>query len=470
MTHTPHHPPTGRPDPVAAAELLERGLGRRAFVRAALAVGAATAAGVATAAPASAAPTARTRLPGEVLQPGTGPIDGQHYLPSLPEQVYWGFLPRVGDPAVLRVRSGSTVTIDTVSHEGVLEDQGRDPVAWFGSKGVPRGQVLDDAVAIAREYGRHGRDFDADGPHVVTGPVYVEGAEPGDVLKIEPLTALPRVPYGVISSRHGKGALSSGFRTPAGELTTEEVMPPVATDNRPTRPDGSRGGGDPTRYGNVSTFTPIRRGRGGTPVATLPAGRSGEVSWPVSPFAGLMAVATVQDAPTLDDPLVNSIPPTVGGGNIDVNLLTVGSAFYVPVVAEGALFSVGDPHMSMGSGEVALTALEGSLRLTFRLTVVEAGSTKAPSVAFRYPFGETPDAWVPIGLSDPDGSRGGQGSDLDVANRRAVLNALDFLQTDRGMDRAVAYAYLSAAVDFEVSQVVDRTVGVHAVIPKSHFR
>jgi acetamidase/formamidase len=183
-----------------------------------------------------------------------------------------------------------------------------------------------------------------------------------------------------------------------------------------------------------------------------------------------MAVATVSDAKALNDPLLNSIPPTLGGGNIDVNLLTVGSAFYVPVVAEGALFSVGDPHMSMGSGEVALTALEGSLRLTFRLTVVKQGSTEAPSVAYRYPFGETPDAWVPIGLSDPDGSRSGQGSDLDVANRRATLNALDFLQTDLGMDRATAYAYLSAAVDFTVSQVVDRTVGAHAVIPKSHFR
>jgi acetamidase/formamidase len=90
-------------------------------------------------------------------------------------------------------------------------------------------------------------------------------------------------------------------------------------------------------------------------------------------------------------------------------------------------------------------------------------------VAFRYPFGETPDAWVPIGLSDPDGSGDGQVSDLDVASRRAVVNALDFLATDLGMARDVAYAYLSAAADFEVSQVVDRTVGVHALIPKGHF-
>lgn len=460
MTLAPHDTSADGPDPARAAELLEAGLGRRGFVRAALATGALLAAGAATAAPAAATPGHRPRLPGQVLQPGKGPIDGDVYLKSLPDQVLWGYLTRTSDTAVARVRSGRTITIDTVSHEGLLEDQGRDPVAWFGSKGVARENVLQDAVAIAKQYSRHPRNFDADGPHVVTGPVYVEGARPGDVLKIEPLSALPRVPYGVISSRHGKGALSAGFANAAGGISTAEAMPQTP-DGRPT--------GDPRRYNNVSVFTPIASGRGGVPSATLPAGRR-KVSWPIDPFAGLMSVATVSDAAALNDPLVNSIPPTVGGGNIDVKLLNVGSAFYLPVVAPGALFSVGDPHMSMGNGEVALTALEGSLRLTFRLTVCREGSSDAPSVAFRYPFGETPDAWVPIGLSDPDGSRNSQVSDLDIANRRAVVNALDFLQDDLGMDRAVAYAYLSAAVDFEVSQVVDRTVGVHAAIPKSHFR
>jgi len=457
MTQAPEQYP---PDPATAAAHLERGLGRRAFVQAALATGTVLAAGIATASPAAAAPVRRTRLPGHVLQPGTGPIDGDVYLPSLPDEVLWGYLPRATDAPVARVASGRTVTIDTVSHEGILEDQGRDPAEWFAGKGVPRDQVLDDAVAIATEYSRHARDFDADGPHVVTGPVYVEGAQPGDVLRIEPLSALPRVPYGVISSRHGKGALSVSFATAAGGISAAEVMP--------TTPDG-RATEDPLQYGNVSVFTPVRPGRGGGADAVLPVGTTGEVSWPIDPFAGLMSVATVADAAELNDPLVNSIPPTLGGGNIDVRLLNVGSAFYLPVVAPGALFSIGDPHMSMGNGEVALTALEGSLRLTFRLTVCRPGSGDAPSVAFRYPFGETADAWVPIGLSDPDGSRDGQVSDLDVASRRAVVNALDFLQHDLGMDRAVAYAYLSAAADFEVSQVVDRTVGVHGVIPKSHF-
>jgi acetamidase/formamidase len=458
MTAAPHD--AGRPEPEAAASLLERALGRRTFVQAALATGAVLATGIATAAPAAASGGGRARLPGQVLQPGTGPIDGDVYLPSRPEEVLWGYLPRTTDAPVARMRSGQTITIDTISHEGLLEDQGRDPAGWFGSKGVPRDQVLDDAVAVAAGYDRHTRDFDADGPHVITGPVHVEGARPGDVLKIEPLSALPRVPYGVISSRHGKGALSASFATVDGGIAPSEVMPQT--------PDG-RATKDPLRYGNVSVFTPVRAGHRGAQ-AHLPVGTSGEVSWPLDPFAGLMAVATVGDAATLDDPLLNSIPPTVGGGNIDVRLLNVGSAFYLPVVAEGALFSTGDPHMSMGSGEVALTAMEGSLRLTYRLTVCRPGSGDAPSVAFRYPFGETPDAWVPIGLSDPDGARNGQGGDLDVASRRAVVNALDFLQDDLGMDRAVAYAYLSAAADFEVSQVVDRTVGVHGVIPKCHFR
>ena len=469
MTQAPQDPTIDRPDGAAAAELLERGLGRRTFVQAALAASAVMAAGLASAAPAAAAPSTapggRTRLPGQILQPGKGPIDGEVYLPSLPEEVYWGYLPRIGDTPVRTIRSGQTITIDTVSHEGLLEDQGKDPAAYFRSKGVPRDQVLDDAVAIAAKYSRHDRNFDADGPHVVTGPVHVKGAQRGDVLKIEPLSAMPRVPYGVISSRHGKGALSKAF-APAGGITEAEVMPPKRTDGK------ASANGDPTKYGNVSLFTPIGNGRNGVPTASLPVGSKGSVSWPIDPFAGLMAVATVgRTGTTFNDPLVNSIPPTLGGGNIDVKLLNVGSAFYVPVQAEGARFSGGDPHMSMGNGEVALTAMEGSLRLTFRLTVCKPGAKGVPSVAYRYPFGETPDAWVPIGLSDPDGAGGGSNvSDLDIANRRAVLNALDFLQTDLGMDRAVAYAYLSAAADFEVSQVVDRTVGVHGVIPKNHFR
>jgi acetamidase/formamidase len=431
-----------------AAALLRSGLGRRDFLRATAAV---SAAGVT--ASASTAVPAQAAVPREVLQPGKGPIHGRHYLQSTPDQVRWGYVPSLDSTPVLRIRSRETVTIDTVSHEGILEDQGRDPVEYFARHGVARSSVLDDAVAIARDYDRTTRNFDVDGPHVVTGPIFVEKAEPGDVLKVEMLSMLPRVPYGVVSSRHGKGALPrlAGGAVPAG-ITIDEIMPPVETDGRAT--------GDPTRYGNVSVFTPVRGGRG--------VMARGKVTFPLNPFMGLMGVAFAgSTSPTAAE--LNSIPPTLGGGNIDINLLGVRSAFYLPVFAEGALFHVGDPHFAMGNGEVALTALEGSLRATFRLTVCKAGSGDAPSVAFRYPFAETPDAWVPIGLSDPDGSQNGQGNDLNIAMRRAVVNALDFLETDQGMDRGTAYAYLSAAADFEVSQVVDRTTGVHGVIRKADF-
>jgi acetamidase/formamidase len=448
---------------IQVRDALRQGLGRRDFLRATAAASAVgiTAATATTAQAAAPASTPTAALPGEVLQPGRGPIQGKHYLPSATDQVRWGYVPSLSSKPVLQMRSGETVTVDTVSHEGILEDQGRDPVSWFARHGVRRTEVLTDAIEIARDYDRTARNFDVDGPHVVTGPIFVNGAKPGDVLKVEMLSMLPRVPYGVVSSRHGKGALPqlAGGAAPAG-ITQAEVMPPIATDGRAT--------GDPAKYGNVSVFTPVRRGSRGSVNGVMPRGQKGEVTFPLNPFMGLMGVAFAESS-DLTAPTLNSIPPTLGGGNIDINLLGVRSTFYLPVFADGALFHVGDPHLAMGGGEVALTAMEGSLRATFRLTVCKPGSGDAPSVAFHYPFAETPESWVPIGLSDPDGSQGGQVNDLNIAMRRAVVNALDFLEQDLSMDRAVAYAYLSAAANFEVSQVVDRTVGAHGVIPKSHF-
>jgi acetamidase/formamidase len=437
-----------------ARDILVERLGRRGFLRVAAVLGGGTvAAGMS-------GPAAAVTMPREILQPGVGPIHGQHYLPSLPDQVRWGYVPSTDAAPSLRMRSGETVTVDAVSHEGILEDQGRDPVAFFASHGVPATGVLTDAIAIAADYRRTTRNFDHDGPHVVTGPIHVDGAVPGDVLKVEMLSFLPRVPYGVVSSRHGKGAL---FRAPDGSapagITLAEIMPPIATDGRGT--------GVPTKYGDVSIFTPVTTTRGGA-VGVLPRGAGKQVRFPLRPFMGMTGVAFATSA-DLTDPILNSIPPTLGAGNIDINLFTVGSTLYLPVFAEGALFYTGDPHLAMGGGEVALTAMEGSVRATFRLTVCKPGAGDAPSVAFHYPFGETEDVWIPIGLSDPDGAQQGQVNDLNIAMRRAVVNALDFLQNDLGMDRAVAYAYLSAAADFGVSQVVDRTTGTHGAIQKSHF-
>jgi hypothetical protein len=145
--------------------------------------------------------------PGKVSVAGLP--EGVYYVPSTLETIKWGYLPNAATKPVLTVPTGATVVFDTVSHEGILEDQGRDPVKFFTSKGVPENMILDDARKIASSKLQH--DFKKDGPHIVTGPVEIEGAEPGDVLKVDVLSVVPRVPYGVISNRHGKGALPGEF-------------------------------------------------------------------------------------------------------------------------------------------------------------------------------------------------------------------------------------------------------------------
>ena len=422
-----------------AAALLEQGLGRRTLLRAAAGVaslGAVSAAGLVGADPAGAAPHGRStsRDPLRVLQPGTGPVRGR-YLRTSVETALWGRLPNRDTPPVAVVGSGSVVTVDALSHEGILEDQGKDPRAYFGGFGVPSTRVLQDAVAIAA-----GAVHDGPGPHVVTGPVAVTGALPGDVLKVEVLDLRLRVPYGVISNRHGKGALPGTY-------------PEAWVDDASLDPFFNAGG-------NVSVFTPVERTRGALR-GRLPGVPRG---FAIAPFMGLMGVARDTAA------LVDSVPPTVTGGNLDINDLGVGSTLWLPVQVPGAQFFTGDPHMAQGDGEVALTALEGSLRAVFRLTVVKPGGA-APSVAFDgYAFGETEEHWVPIGLSDPDGPVDGQVTSLDAATKAAVRNAMAFLTEDLGLQGPVAYAYLSAAADFQVSQVVDRTTGVHALVPKADFR
>ena len=139
-----------------------------------------------------------------VLQSGSGPLPGMHYLPSRPDEVHWGWLPNAATAPVMEVSSGDTITIDTVSHEGILEDQGSDPVRFLADFGVREDEVLDDMIAIAAD--GPDREID-DGPHVVTGPIAVSEARAGDVLRIDVMELTQRAPYGFISMRHGFGAL-----------------------------------------------------------------------------------------------------------------------------------------------------------------------------------------------------------------------------------------------------------------------
>lgn len=358
--------------------------------------------------------------------------DGSYYVPTTPQTVRWGHLPNASAKPVLTVASGAVVTFDTVSHEGVLEDQGKDPVKFFGQHGVNADQVLKDAQAIAASKLEH--DFVKDGPHVITGPVAIEGAKAGDVLMVEMLALQPRVPYGVISNRHGKGALPGEFPENKG-------------------PQAGADAAHPELFANHFTFVPIRE-RAGKWYGIVKGTQGPEAHIPLHPFNGTMGVApNTQDKP-------NSVPPGAYAGNLDVNDLGVGAKLYIPIQVDGALFYAGDPHFVQGDGEVALTAIEGSLRSTYRLTVLKADDSRLPMKApMKNPFAETKDYWIPIGLNQ----------DLNEAMKDATRQAIQFLSQKLGMDRATALAYLSAGADFQVTQVVDRVKGVNALIRKSDF-
>jgi len=364
--------------------------------------------------------------------PSTLHTGAAYYVPVTLDTIRWGYLPDSQSKPILTVPSGSIVTFDTISHEGILEDQGRDPVKYFAQFGVPASKVLKDAQAIAASSLTH--DFVKDGPHVEVGPVDIEGAEPGDILKIEMISMTPRVPYGVISNRHGKGALPNEMpESPA--------------------PDPAASAAHPELYHNVSTFVSLESVNGKLfCVIKDHGGRA--IRFAAAPFHGTVGLApNVTGKP-------NSIPPGVYGGNLDIRYLTNGSTLYLPIQVAGGKFFISDPHFAQGNGEVALTAVEGSLRSTVRLTVLKFHQAGYPSKEqLSVPFAETADYWIPIGL-DPD---------LNEAMKQAVRNAVSFLAANQGMDRATALAYLSGATDFEVSQVVDKTKGVHGLIRKKDF-
>ena len=344
----------------------------------------------------------------DALQPGQGPLRSATYLPADPSQVLWGRLPCEADSPVLTLDPGTEVTIDTISHEGILEDQGRDPRAFFGGYGV---EVLDDAVALAAS------DYDRGdgGPHVITGPIHVSGARPGDLLRMTVLETLQRVPYGVISNRHGRGALPDEY--PAAGSTVSIF---AASDGE---------------YGSIPRV----------------AGGPHAARFPLHPFLGTMGVAVRGSVRP------HSVPPGPHGGNIDINLLTVGASLYLPVQVEGALAFVGDPHFAQGDGEVALTAMEASLRATIRFEVVAHEDAVREFGELVGPLAETSDYLIPTGMNE----------DLDIAMQDCVRAAIALLRARYGFDAEHAYAYLSAATDFNISQVVDLVKGVHARIRKA---
>jgi acetamidase/formamidase len=314
-------------------------------------------------------------------------------LGSTPDTVVWGYI-SARAPAVLRIKPGATVRIDTMSHQGLLTKD--DPITFFGAAGIKPEEVLQDATDIYKKV-PHGKGL---GAHVLTGPIYVEGAAPGDALEVRVLALEFRVPYGVNNTGPGSG-----------------VLPDL-----------------------VSTLTPrIIKTDLQRKVALLP----GDIALPLSPFLGVMGVA-----PPPNLIIVSSGPPGSWGGNLDLRQLTVGATLYLPVFNDGALFYAGDPHGVQADGEVDGGALEQSLTATLQF-VLHKGAGKS----MRGPRAEDATNYYALG----------QDLDLNTAMKIAVRETVELLQDKAGLTAAEAYSVASMGVDFRVAEAVDSVQLIYGI-------
>jgi acetamidase/formamidase len=333
-----------------------------------------------------------------------------HELSATPATVHWGYFDRSLEP-VLTVRSGDLVRIEALTH------QAGDAPDLLMDAGIER---------VFAEVSDRGP-----GPHLLTGPIAVAGARPGDVLQVDILEATPRLRFGTNLAGHW-GQLYRDFgkeRVTVYELDLEAMLARA-------------------RFAYDWTTTPLAD-RPGTIVAPDLAAREPALDGVVvglRPHFGTMGVAPA--APGRH----SSIPPGDHGGNIDNWRIGAGGRMLYPIQVAGALLSVGDPHVSQGDGEVSGTALEASLNGLLRLTIRR-------DLDVRVPVLETAGEVLVHGFGD----------DLDEAMLAASRRTLDLLGSRYGLSRDDAYSFMSVAVDFTVTQVVDGRQGVHGRIDKRSF-
>ena len=233
----------------------------------------------------------------------------------------------------------------------------------------------------------------------VTGPVYVEGAKPGDVLKVTLHKFIPSG-FGWTANIPGFGLLADQFKDPALHLWTY----------------------DPTSM---------------APALYGPKGRV-----PLKPFAGTIGVAPAEMG------LHSIVPPRNVGGNLDIRDLSEGTTLYLPIEVEGALFSIGDTHAAQGDGEVCGTAIESQMDVEATLEVVKGMKLQSPRFTTPGPVTRHLDA-------DGYDVTTGIGPDLMTAARESVMRMVDVISGEHGMSPIDAYLLVSTCGDLRISEIVD---------------
>jgi acetamidase/formamidase len=312
-----------------------------------------------------------------------------HVLTPSPSTVAWGYY-WAKTPPVLRIKSGDQVKVQTlhVGNPDRLEEAGLSPE-----------KIEPELRDIYREVKDKGP-----GGHILTGPIYIEEAEPGDVLEVRILSIELAIDYAYNTLSPERGFLSGEFDS------------------------------------TVTKIIPLDREK-------MVAHFADGIEIPLRPFFGSLGVAPPEDAGR-----INSAPPWIHGGNLDNKELIAGTTLFLPVHVEGALFQVGDGHAAQGNGEVDITALETSLKGRLLFFVHK-------DKHLEWPRAETPTHFISMGTDE----------DLKEAAKIALREMIDFLSTEKGLSREQAYMLCSAAVDFNITQLVDGKVGVHGMLPKDIF-
>lgn len=325
-----------------------------------------------------------------------------HYVHQTPENAVFGNFPAQKAP-ILTVKSGETVRIDGGGGNRWGDDSPED---WLKENGLkPDVQQRASIAEIARVVKETPRQPGIPNGHMLVGPIAVEGAMPGDTLEVQILSVEPRIPYGVVSMRPGRGGIPDEVPAPYTKVV------PLDLKRR------------------VGLFEP-------------------GIEVPLGPFNGVMGV--LPDASEGDNR--RSGPPGLFGGNLDCKELVGGTKLFLPVFRPGAMFFTGDSHAAQGDGEVTVTAIETANTAVFRFVLHKGMKLTAPRA-------ETPTHWITFGL-DPD---------LDKAMQMAIRETNGFLAQEKGLDFNRAFALSSIGIDFRVTQVVDDVKGVHAMIPKALF-
>ncbi|MFT8246133.1 acetamidase/formamidase family protein [Roseomonas sp. BN140053] len=313
-----------------------------------------------------------------------------HRVSATPDTVRWGAFD-AAFPPVASVAPGDLVVLECIS--GGPEAL---PPAEAGMR-VPEALTRYHATEPARL-----------GPHILTGPVEVRGAEPGDMLRVE-----------VEKIELGADWGFCGFRPLFGTLP--EDFP----------------------YARM-LHIPVDRE---TRTARLPMGAG--VTLPLSPFFGVMGVA-----PPPEWGRISTKEPRAHGGNLDNKELGEGAVLMLPVHVAGAMFSAGDGHGVQGDGEVCINALEMCLTGHFRLGLEKGGGAADP--VLRFPRAETATHFITMGMNE----------DLDLAMKQALREMISFIGARANLSAADAYQFCSLAVDFRVTQTVNGEKGVHGMLRK----